>query len=75
MVGVVGLGVIVLLVKRSMGGAQGPPTPPPLKGPVALDPNKKIPFKLISKHEISHDTRRFRFELQTDKHVLGLPIG
>jgi hypothetical protein len=24
---------------------------------------------------VSHDTRRFRFKLPTDNHILGLPIG
>jgi len=33
------------------------------------------PVKLIEREEISHDTRRFRFALQSDRHVLGLPIG
>jgi len=42
---------------------------------VALDPKKKIPFKLIEKEEVSHDTRRFRFALQSEEHVLGLPVG
>ncbi|XP_018899632.1 NADH-cytochrome b5 reductase 3 isoform X2 [Bemisia tabaci] len=39
------------------------------------DPNVKVPLKLVEKHEISHDTRRFRFGLPSPKHVLGLPIG
>lgn len=30
---------------------------------------------LIEKEEISHDTRRFRFGLPSDKHILGLPVG
>eukprot|EP00128_Syssomonas_multiformis_P013297 Colp12_sorted_trinity150504_noHs@29943 len=47
----------------------------PKKKLVALDPNKKIQFKLIEREEISHDTRRFRFALQTPEHILGLPIG
>lgn len=42
---------------------------------IALDPKKKIPFKLIEKEEVSHDTRRFRFALQSPEHVLGLPVG
>lgn len=41
----------------------------------ALDPTKKIPFKLVEKHIVSHDTRRFRFELQSPEHILGLPVG
>eukprot|EP00794_Sanderia_malayensis_P017980 gene17980-19777_t len=43
--------------------------------PTALDPNKKTPFKLIDKKVISHDTRRFRFALQSAEHILGLPVG
>mmetsp|Transcript_14041 Transcript_14041/g.34307 ORF Transcript_14041/g.34307 Transcript_14041/m.34307 type:complete len:869 (+) Transcript_14041:220-2826(+) len=43
--------------------------------PVALDPKKKIKVTLVKKEELSHDTRRFRFALQSDKHVLGLPCG
>jgi len=43
--------------------------------PVALDPRKKIKVALIKKDILSHDTRRFRFALQSDKHVLGLPCG
>lgn len=30
---------------------------------------------LIEKEEISHDTRRYRFELPSKEHVLGLPVG
>lgn len=54
------------------------PKPPPKKarlGPVALDKDQKIPFKLVNREEVSHDTRKFRFELQSSKHVLGLPVG
>jgi len=40
-----------------------------------LDPNEKYLLPLIEKEEISHDTRRFRFGLPSNKHVLGLPIG
>nr|CAG4644227.1 EOG090X0BKI [Lepidurus arcticus] len=44
--------------------------------PVALqDPKTKYPLKLIEKHVISHDTRRFRFALPSSEHVLGLPVG
>jgi len=42
---------------------------------IALDPKQKIPFELVEREDISHDTRRFRFALQTSKHILGLPIG
>eukprot|EP01147_Barroeca_monosierra_P003617 gene3617-8321_t len=43
--------------------------------PVALDPKKKIPFPLELIEEISHDTKRFRFALQSKQHKLGLPVG
>ena len=41
----------------------------------ALHPKKKIPFALKEKIELSHNTRLFRFALQTPEHRLGLPIG
>lgn len=44
--------------------------------PVLLEePDTKYPVKLVEKQEISHDTRRFRFELPSSEHVLGLPTG
>lgn len=42
---------------------------------VALDPRKKIPFKLAEKLELSHNVRRFRFALQSPQHKFGLPVG
>jgi cytochrome-b5 reductase len=46
------------------------------KRKVALvDPNVKYPFELVSKEELTHDTRRFRFALPSSQHVLGLPLG
>lgn len=39
------------------------------------DPEEIYSVKLIEKEQVSHDTRRFRFGLPSDKHVLGLPIG
>jgi len=42
---------------------------------IALNPKKKIPFKLSEKIALSHNTRLFRFALQTPEHRLGLPIG
>jgi cytochrome-b5 reductase len=41
----------------------------------ALDPVEFKPFKLVKKENISHDTRRFTFALQTPTTKLGLPIG
>ena len=29
----------------------------------------------VPSQEITHDTRRFRFALPTEKHILGLPTG
>uniref|UniRef100_A0AC34RPL5 NADH-cytochrome b5 reductase n=1 Tax=Panagrolaimus sp. JU765 TaxID=591449 RepID=A0AC34RPL5_9BILA len=47
-----------------------------LKGKITLDdPQKKHALKLIEKHEVSPDTRRFKFALPDEHHVLGLPIG
>ncbi|CBJ30200.1 conserved unknown protein [Ectocarpus siliculosus] len=42
---------------------------------IALQPEVYAPFRLQEKVELSHDTRMFRFALQSPKHVLGLPIG
>jgi len=46
------------------------------KPPVTLvDPDTKYALPLMEKEIVSHDTRRFRFKLPTDNHILGLPIG
>lgn len=42
---------------------------------IALNPKKKISFKLAEKHELSHNVRRLRFALQTPEHRTGLPVG
>lgn len=42
---------------------------------MALNPKKRIPFKLVEKHELSHNVRRFRFALQSPQHRFGLPVG
>lgn len=72
-----GLALIVgYQLTRGRGGRR--PNPPPKKvrlGPVALDKDQKIAFKLIEREEVSHDTRKFRFALQSASHVLGLPVG
>jgi len=39
------------------------------------DPNTKYALKLIKKEVVSHDTRRFVFELPSPNHILGLPVG
>ncbi|BES90784.1 NADH-cytochrome b5 reductase [Nesidiocoris tenuis] len=40
-----------------------------------VDSTAKVSLKLIEKDVISHDTTKFRFELPTSEHTLGLPIG
>lgn len=42
---------------------------------VALDPKRKIPFRLVEKEQLSPDSFRLRFSLQTPTTVLGLPVG
>jgi len=43
---------------------------------VALqDPTAKYAFPLIEKEKVNHDTRRFRFALPSENHILGLPVG
>lgn len=71
----VGVAIVLGYLATSRYGSSGPPKPRKRKGPVALDPDNKIPFKLVKKEEVSHDTRRFTFALQTPQHVLGLPVG
>ncbi|KAK9497728.1 hypothetical protein O3M35_004396 [Rhynocoris fuscipes] len=40
-----------------------------------VDPTGKVALKLMEKEIINHDTRRFRFELPSNNHILGLPVG
>lgn len=40
-----------------------------------LDEQTKYALVLAEKIEVSHDTRRFRFRLPSEEHVLGLPVG
>lgn len=46
----------------------------PKKEP-AMSPTDFRQFKLVEKESLSHDTRKFTFELQTPETVLGLPVG
>jgi len=39
------------------------------------NPDIKYSFTLAHKENVSHDTRRFRIQLPSAKHILGLPIG
>lgn len=68
------MGVVYFLIKKGSASHPGPPPRLEPKGPIALS-REKAPFKLINKQNLTHDTRRFRFALQSDKHVLGLPVG
>ena len=71
-------GLALLAAYQWSRSRSGRPNPPPKKvrlGPVALDKDRKIPFKLVKREEVSHDTRKFTFELQSAEHVLGLPVG
>lgn len=42
---------------------------------IALNPKKKLPFKLQSKTVLSRDSFLLDFALQTPEHILGLPTG
>lgn len=42
---------------------------------VALDPRKKIPFKLQEKFELSHNVRLFRFALQSPQHKVRVAVN
>lgn len=53
-----------------------PPVTFALQNPVTLvDEETKYALPLAEKIEVSHDTRKFRFRLPSEKHVLGLPVG
>jgi cytochrome-b5 reductase len=39
------------------------------------NPDTKYTFTLAHKENVSHDTRLFRFQLPSIKHILGLPVG
>ena len=60
---------------KARTGRSRPPPQKTLKGPVALSSIEKRPFELIKKKNVSHDTRKFVFALQSKNHVLGLPVG
>ena len=38
-------------------------------------PGETVELKLVSKADVSPDTRVFRFALPSEKHILGLPVG
>mmetsp|Transcript_44397 Transcript_44397/g.82920 ORF Transcript_44397/g.82920 Transcript_44397/m.82920 type:complete len:866 (-) Transcript_44397:2067-4664(-) len=68
--------------------AQSPPAPAPAvvvtgqpdllpfpAGPIALNAKKRIPFKLISREDVSWNSRIYTYALQSKTHVWGLPVG
>ena len=67
--------IIVMIIKnrRSLGNSK----PNKRKNVIITlkNPDSKYKFTLAHKENVSHDTRLFRFQLQSTKHVLGLPIG
>ena len=56
--------------KRKMGGAASSSH----EG-VAISKREYRDFKLIKRIDVNHNTRQFRFALQTPDTVLGLPVG
>ncbi|EFO18282.1 diaphorase [Loa loa] len=40
-----------------------------------VDSEAIYPLALMQKEIVNHDTRRFRFKLPTNEHILGLPVG
>lgn len=65
--------LVVSLLYFVLGGSGGGKKK---KLPVTLqDPMVKYPLCLVDKQEISHDTKKFRFGLPSQTHILGLPIG
>lgn len=42
---------------------------------IALSPTEFRPFEVESIKQVSHDTKSFRFKLQSKEHMLGLPTG
>lgn len=68
-----GVGVIAItavLAKMFLFGKKKKSNPVTLQ-----DPNIKYALKLVDKEKLSHDTRRFRFALPSEQHILGLPVG
>merc|ERR1712153_262159 len=47
--------------------------PPPVES--SLQPGKSLTCKVLEIENLTTDTRRFRFQLPTSEHVLGLPTA
>lgn len=68
--------VFLILVKRKKPSGSDAPSDKHKNVIVTLkDPDTKYALILSAKKNISHDTRLFRFQLPSSKHVLGLPVG
>ncbi|KAJ0029515.1 hypothetical protein NQD34_004512 [Periophthalmus magnuspinnatus] len=61
---------VLFFILQASGGEQKKKLPVTLQ-----DPAVKYPLRLIDKQEISHDTKKFRFGLPSESHILGLPVG
>ncbi|KAI4348513.1 hypothetical protein L6164_009228 [Bauhinia variegata] len=66
------LGVAVAIVAIGIGALYLYSSKKP-KG--CLDPENFREFKLVKRHQLSHNVAKFTFELPTPTSVLGLPIG
>lgn len=75
MVGIASILTVAIVARLYFSSKKSGRHGDPSKPRTLLDPNEKYELPLIEKHEISHDTKRFRFGLPSPKHVLGLPIG
>lgn len=58
-----------------MGGGQGCSSIKQSQQEVALQGACYIPFTLSEAENLNHDVMRFRFSLQSDQHVSGVPVG
>lgn len=76
-----GLGVIcfsIFYLLKNKGASESGHTKSSKRKNVIIslkNPDTKYKFPLTHKENISHDTRLFRFQLPSPKHVLGLPVG
>jgi len=77
----VGAAVVYLIAKLLVFGSGGGGSSSkdvikrPMKKKGVLNPEQYQPFPLIEKHQITHNTRMFRFGLPHKDDILGLPIG
>lgn len=75
---VIGAAVLHYFINKKTKGSKKGVRPEPNRTArlrTLIDANDKYQLPLIEKEIISHDTRRFRFGLPSQQHVLGLPVG